>query len=80
MDPYFNLHLYLSRFVGEWTKSLHPEKGIFLVVLEGHNATGFYEKLGATLVERYVRHSFGSKPAPSLRYLWKNADDLLQKL
>ena len=63
----------LIREVSAWTRDQHPSSGLHLWVLEANApARRFYERLGATNVERATSTPPGGGTVVSLRYAWTN--------
>ena len=60
-----------------WVRDHFPGQGMFLWVFEANvHARDFYERLGATVVERTVVEPPGGGSLAEWRYAWPNIDDL----
>ena len=60
-----------------WVRDHFPGQGIFLWVFEANvHARDFYERLGASVVERTVVEPPGGGSLAEWRYAWPNIDDL----
>ena len=64
----------LLRRAGAWLDSLHPELGVYLLVLEiNTSARRFYERLGARNAGVSTMETHGGAAVRSCRYTWPRA-------
>jgi ribosomal protein S18 acetylase RimI-like enzyme len=65
----------LMRQTGAWLATLHPELGVYLLVLEANaSARRFYERLGARNAGVSTMETHGGAMLRSCRYTWPRAD------
>ena len=68
----------LMRSAAEWLYRVHPERGVYLWVMEANAAArAFYERLGATNAGTIDLEDPGGGHAPNCRYVWARPDLLL---
>ena len=68
----------LIREIAAWTREAHPSCGLHLWVLEANApARSFYERLGATNVERTTSNPPGGGTVVSFRYAWPHLATLI---
>lgn len=67
----------LMRRAGAWLDRAHPDRGVYLWVLEV-NATArrFYERLGARNAETVTMETHGASMVRSCRYVWPRPERL----
>ena len=70
----------LIREIAAWTRDAHPASGLHLWVLEANApARRFYERLGATNVERTTSDPPGGGTVVSFRYAWPDPATLVAR-
>lgn len=63
------------------TAKVHPNKGLYLWVLEQNNrAIAFYENLGGKKIETVEEFSVGDRVAMKSRYVWPSARFLMDRI
>ena len=69
----------LMQAAAEWVRRHQQHPGVYLWVYEDNrSARRFYEKLGAENAEMHVKENPGGGSANTYRYVWKNAETLIQ--
>jgi ribosomal protein S18 acetylase RimI-like enzyme len=83
VDPDFkgrNIGVKLMAEVAAWCRNTHPGRGLFLWVLEeNRQARRFYDRMGGVKADEEMWSPPGGGNVPTLRYVWRDVDILLQR-